>query len=73
MNGQLRMERGFITEFLTDDEIHDLDNAVKLYSTGSFDEICVSDCMVADLSQSLWKQIWKYRDHYSACCERGEL
>ena len=61
------MERCFITEHLTDDEIQSLNDAIECYLNGAKAD---SDAIIAEeINRKMWKPIWRYRkaleDYYA--------
>ena len=67
INNPYDMDRGLITEQMSDKEITALDDAVECYLN---DAALDSDVIIAtEIRRKLWKDIWAYRealeDYYS--------
>ena len=56
----LQMERGFLTERMTDEEVSSFNDAIECYLN---DDPLYSDCIIAEeIGKALWKHVWHYRD-----------
>lgn len=60
MNNPLEIEKGLITEQLTDEEASAFHDAIELYL---YNEVDDSDFIIAtEIDKIMWKKIWIYRE-----------